>query len=147
MILFFLLFLDLGGKVELDVSRLGNGVFDNDGNLRRHRNDNRFRELGGLGKKVEVPQSKVELDGFFHFDVDAILFRIVGSEKNVSTSNGPANTKAHPFLATRNGASVTQYLKVTDDSLKLSGTELDGALVGSVRNSELVSFNVHELQL
>ena len=45
------------------------------------------------------------------------------------------------------GAGVSQNLQVPDDPLELSGGHADGGLVFGVRDAEVVSVNVHELEL
>ena len=145
-----LILLNLGGQVVLDSSKVLNRVFHNDGNLRTHADNDMVGKVGGLGEKVEVSEGKVELDGFFHIDNDMILFvfsRGVGSGQNVSSSHGARDGEANTLLPTADSASITQHLQISDDSFKFLGGHLDGALVRSVWNSELLVINFHQLQV
>jgi hypothetical protein len=53
----------------------------------------------------------------------------------------------YPLLRTADGEGVTKDLHVADDALEFTGGHLDGALVFSVRNSKLLTVNVHEFEL
>jgi hypothetical protein len=147
--MFCLILLNLWSKVELGVAVVIDWVFDNDGNIRRHGDDHSVRKLGCLGKEVEVTKSKVQLNRFVHVDNDRILFLFgrMGSNEDVAVPDGPTDTEANPFFSTRDGASISKDLEVTDDSLELRGRHLNGAFVGSVRNTQLFTFNIHELQV
>jgi hypothetical protein len=52
-----------------------------------------------------------------------------------------------PLLRAADGEGVTEDLHVTDNALKFTGRHLNSALVLSVRDSELLTVDVHELQL
>ena len=140
-------FVNLGGKVELDVTEIFNGVFNNHWHIGAHADNDLATQRGGLGEKVEVSQRKTELDGLFHINDNLVILLFASSlacsGQNVSSSNASADRETDTLFRARNGTRVSKHLQITNNTLEFIRGHLDSALVGSIRDPKSLVVNFH----
>lgn len=70
-------FSNLGGQVESQASQIRNSVFNNEGSVSGHGQDNLSGQVGGFIEKVQVSEGERQGDGFIDFQ-DGLVFLLVG---------------------------------------------------------------------
>jgi len=142
--------INLWCQVVLNIPRLTNGILHNNRNFWAHGQNHSGSQTCRLCKEVEVPKRKSQFHGLLHVDHHLIfifLRRVVLADQHIASTKIASYMEFDPLLRAADGEGVAKDLHVTDDALEFAGGHLNGTLVLSIGDSELLAVNVHEFEL
>jgi len=94
------IFSNLGGQVESQASQFGDSVFNNEGGVSGHGEDNLGGQVGGFIEKVQVSEGEGQGDGFIDFEdgVFFLLFGFISLYSDASSTDFAGNGESDGFF-------------------------------------------------
>ena len=91
---------DLGSKIEFQASEIFYSVFNDQGCIIGHGEDDLVGQVGGFIEQVEVSKGERKTDGLVNFknSLFFLLFRVVGLDGDATSTDFSTNRELDRFL-------------------------------------------------